>query len=321
VVIAIIGILAALLFPVFARARESARKTQCLANVKNIALAFQMYLGDYGRFLPSEHRPEVIAWFKGRGPCCCTNRITGANPYLQPPVILEEYVRNRDVWKCPSARLTRTFPITDPYLNSRGTDDWFLRFGEAFTGCPRYTACNFPFPSGWGGAVTDTVVDQVWCAPALGTGAFEMSIGVAANYDVSTSQVSDPARWVVCGDAGQNYVVSFFDTTAVAYPDVCRIRNQGCSDACGHNPSCEFPESTNCSPRRGEWEVAADPSHRKLRFPARHLGGSNLGFADGHAKWMDSEAILFDGRNMSGYGNGPRAITNLDCCFVAEKRY
>ena len=45
VVIAIIGILAAMVFPVFARARESARKAVCLSNVKNIALAFQMYLG------------------------------------------------------------------------------------------------------------------------------------------------------------------------------------------------------------------------------------------------------------------------------------
>ena len=44
VVIAIIGILAAMVFPVFARARESARKAVCLSNVKNIALAIQMYL-------------------------------------------------------------------------------------------------------------------------------------------------------------------------------------------------------------------------------------------------------------------------------------
>ena len=36
VVIAIIGILAGMLFPVFARAREAARKIQCLSNVKNL---------------------------------------------------------------------------------------------------------------------------------------------------------------------------------------------------------------------------------------------------------------------------------------------
>ncbi len=39
VVIAIIAILAGPLFPVFARAREAARKIQCLANVENIATA------------------------------------------------------------------------------------------------------------------------------------------------------------------------------------------------------------------------------------------------------------------------------------------
>jgi len=61
VVIAIIAILAAMLFPVFARARESARKIQCLANVKNIATAFQMYLTDYDSFPPNEHRQEVLA--------------------------------------------------------------------------------------------------------------------------------------------------------------------------------------------------------------------------------------------------------------------
>ena len=64
VVIAIIGILAAMVFPVFARARESARKAVCLSNVKNIALAIQMYLSDYSDTLPpSEHRQEVLDFF------------------------------------------------------------------------------------------------------------------------------------------------------------------------------------------------------------------------------------------------------------------
>ena len=69
VVVAIIGVLAGMLFPVFARARESARKTQCLANVKNIALAFLLYLADYDRLNPSEHRSEVRDYFRARRPC------------------------------------------------------------------------------------------------------------------------------------------------------------------------------------------------------------------------------------------------------------
>jgi len=46
VVIAIIAILAAILFPVFAAARESARKTSCLNNMKQLGVAFNMYIND-----------------------------------------------------------------------------------------------------------------------------------------------------------------------------------------------------------------------------------------------------------------------------------
>ena len=318
VVIAIIAILAAMLFPVFARARESARKIQCLSNVKNIAIAYQIYLTDYDRFNPGEHRQDVIDYFGCS--CGCTLRFKSANPYLQEPVVLDEYVKNRDVWRCPSARNEATFIIMNPYLNSKGTDDWFLRFQESQSDCPRFRTCNNPFPTGWGGAVTDSPANQVWCS-AEGPGAFKMSVGVADNYDTKTSQVNDPAKWVVCGDAGMNYVINFNDTAAVAYPDYCRLIRQGCQDTCGHDPSCDLPESLNCSPRYGDWKVAVDAQYRKTQFPVRHLGGSNLGFADGHAAWMPSEAILFDGVNASGYGNGPKQIENLDCCFVAEKTW
>jgi prepilin-type N-terminal cleavage/methylation domain-containing protein len=47
VVMAIIAILAAVLFPVFARTRESARTTQCRSNLKQIGLALAMYRDDY----------------------------------------------------------------------------------------------------------------------------------------------------------------------------------------------------------------------------------------------------------------------------------
>jgi prepilin-type N-terminal cleavage/methylation domain-containing protein/prepilin-type processing-associated H-X9-DG protein len=47
IVVAIIGILAALLFPVFARARENARRASCQSNLKQIGLACQQYSQDY----------------------------------------------------------------------------------------------------------------------------------------------------------------------------------------------------------------------------------------------------------------------------------
>ena len=46
VVIAIIAILAAILFPVFARARETANRTSCMSNLKSIGQGYMMYLDD-----------------------------------------------------------------------------------------------------------------------------------------------------------------------------------------------------------------------------------------------------------------------------------
>lgn len=56
VVIAIIAILAAILFPVFAQAREKARAATCLSGLKQISLAFTMYVQDY-----DETSPQI--WF------------------------------------------------------------------------------------------------------------------------------------------------------------------------------------------------------------------------------------------------------------------
>jgi prepilin-type N-terminal cleavage/methylation domain-containing protein/prepilin-type processing-associated H-X9-DG protein len=52
VVIAIIAILAALLLPVMARAKESARLIQCLNNMRQLTICWTMYIGDNNDAIP-----------------------------------------------------------------------------------------------------------------------------------------------------------------------------------------------------------------------------------------------------------------------------
>jgi prepilin-type N-terminal cleavage/methylation domain-containing protein len=53
VVIAIIAILAAMLLPVLSRAKASAKRTDCISNLRQISLTIHLYAGDHGDTFPA----------------------------------------------------------------------------------------------------------------------------------------------------------------------------------------------------------------------------------------------------------------------------
>lgn len=84
VVVAIIAILAAILFPVFSRAREKARSSSCQANLKQIGTAAKMYTQDYDeRFV--QRRTQVAM---------------GDNRSWR--VLLFPYTKSKTIYTCPS---------------------------------------------------------------------------------------------------------------------------------------------------------------------------------------------------------------------------
>lgn len=104
VVIAIIAILAAILFPVFSSAKEAARRSKCISNLKQISSAIDLYKQDWNGYFPS----------------------AGAGQYPTPPaypswdhtfwmMMLYKYHKSKDLFVCPSALKTGkdkyAFPI------------------------------------------------------------------------------------------------------------------------------------------------------------------------------------------------------------------
>ncbi len=89
-----------MLFPVFARAREKGRSARCIANLRQIGMAVDMYAMDYD---------DTFPWAKDPADYYCI-QIWSDLPQWQAWIpympwlmdALEPYVKNRELWHCPS---------------------------------------------------------------------------------------------------------------------------------------------------------------------------------------------------------------------------
>ncbi len=344
VVIAIIGILAAMVFPVFARARESARKAVCLSNVKNIALAIQMYLADNNDTLmpgsSDKVPPELTAYFRaapGGGECepvdwegwdPAAGRAVSANPYFRIPVILDEYTKNRDVWNCPSAKTYSGASFIVPIQNyvlylQTHEGEW----GDALGLGP----CTKSWPKGWGGEVTDSCLQQRAAVPeADETGnvahkAFVQSVMTtqADHPGLKLAAVQDVVNFVVCGDGGVDDDSGSIGV--LAFPDICCAECAGVAPwawgwggAAGGITDCPTgaycPECSSMHAINAWWS-ASGYDHEARKEATRHLGGVNVGFLDGHASWFNSERLL------AKYADGELAGTSEYCPAASQALY
>jgi prepilin-type N-terminal cleavage/methylation domain-containing protein/prepilin-type processing-associated H-X9-DG protein len=106
VVLAVIGVLAGLLLPALGAAKERARTSTCASNLRQFALALQLYAQDHEDRLPpnADGRQEALGrkWVEGwlglPGPDC-TNTL-----YLRRSLLAPYLGGEASLWQCPAAR-------------------------------------------------------------------------------------------------------------------------------------------------------------------------------------------------------------------------
>jgi prepilin-type N-terminal cleavage/methylation domain-containing protein len=149
VVIGIIAILAALLFPVFARAKHAAKQSGCASNLSQIGKAISMYMGDHDDVFPhaldasDKYNPQIWEWYP---------EWHARIPYM--PLlhdVLQPYVKSKPLFHCPAdsgaQMLDNHYPepfVASPSVYGTYGSSYFFRTEIAFR---FFTQTSFQLPA------------------------------------------------------------------------------------------------------------------------------------------------------------------------------
>jgi prepilin-type N-terminal cleavage/methylation domain-containing protein/prepilin-type processing-associated H-X9-DG protein len=119
VVIAILAILAALILAGLASAKNKARQTQCINNLRQLGIGLCQFAADYHvyplavtpSYLRASYPEHSTSWHTALE----TAEFSGTSPFTQKSTL----ILNKGIWVCPSAHQPDDFPA----------DTWSARYG------------------------------------------------------------------------------------------------------------------------------------------------------------------------------------------------
>ncbi|HXG47243.1 MAG TPA: type II secretion system protein [Methylomirabilota bacterium] len=142
VVLAIVAVLASLVLPALARAKHKARQAGCLSNLRQIGLAFALYLDDHADRFPDRRDLKALNY-----------RPWSEWPPSDPragwaAVTLSDHLGDEAVWMCPGVAASRLSEAPQAVQNFRPGDAaavtgyWLWRFDR--------TSDPVPLDNFWG---------------------------------------------------------------------------------------------------------------------------------------------------------------------------
>src|ERR1035438_497421 len=250
VVIAVIAILAALLLPVLARAKDKAKQISCVSSLRQWGLAIQMYSPDNNDGIP---RDGMAA--DGTYP----------GPTLTAPA-------NDGTPKDPNA----WFNLLPQLLAERNLSAYYSDLTAARGGSATKATIYMPFPGGKG---------AIWECPAA-----NMSLGTVAtilsgngmdgffSYDMNIDLKKDPNN--SSGTVNLKYpqmpkMTVFRQPSATVFMFDCVF-----------DPVTEVVEG---DPNSNKYN-SANPANRQRNFATRHNKGGVINFFDGHAAYFKTRS-------------------------------
>jgi len=315
VVIAIIGILIALLLPAVQMAREAARRSQCLNNLKQTGLALENYEGTYKVFPPGAL--STAAGYFGH------TWLVRVLPYIEEESIYNEFDQvgavtgrllpdaepwsrpNRDLLRgyrfpwmfCPSSPLDQlvltNYGAESPnvmsatYVGISGARDHPTTRDKNAAGAPGYIS--------WGGVL----IAESFSTPNAPTGGQSAGISIAAIKDGTskTIMVGEQSGWCVndtgakvdCrSDCGYGFTmgVSRNDTWERQFNLTCVIH------PVGEFSYLAYGVAGDCGPNRP--------------LQSAHPGGAQVLLADASARFLSSSTDLQILYNLANRDDGRR---------------
>jgi prepilin-type processing-associated H-X9-DG protein len=173
VVIAIIAVLAGLLLPALARARQSARSIQCLGQMRQLGLAVNFYADENGDEFPrSQHSAfthRQLTWGRALAPQLGSDTATWTNLL-------------RAVYRCPTDRRTNGWSYGLNVYFELGPDDDYVGKPQTWRrlGTVPRPSATVLFAENASGA--DHIMPNFWIAPPDAVDVASRRHGRGANY-------------------------------------------------------------------------------------------------------------------------------------------